>query len=584
MYYSEEVIESVKDANNIVDVIGTYVPLKQKGSAYFGPCPFHSEKTPSFSVTNNSERRMFYCYGCHAAGDVITFVMKYENLSYIESVQMLAQRAGITLPEPDYSKAKAETEKKRQEILEINRLAAVYFFNMLKSERGRSGYGYLKGRGLSNKTITGFGLGYADKYNDDLYKYIKEKGYSDEILKESGLFVIKEEGGRDYFRNRVMFPIMDIRNRVVGFGGRVMGDGEPKYLNSPETLCFNKSRTLYGLNAARRARGRELILVEGYMDVISLHQSGFTNAVAGLGTALTDANVNILRRYADSIILSYDSDGAGKNASLRAIQKLRAAGLAVKVVNLRPYKDPDELIKALGAESYKERIDGAMNALIFEIYSLQEGFDINNPDDKTRFYNEIAKKIAGFDDEIERSSYIAAVSREFFIDYDMLANAVKRYALTRTSAGFFVQPHKPVKKSESRQAALEACAKIVLAYTAADRKFYEKIRGLIGPEDFPAGFYAELSALIFSRMAAGRTNTEEVLNAFPEIDEREKAAEIFCFRLENTDEKEIRQTLSDCVIKLKKNSLEEKLKKTNDFGEMISLKKEIEGLSSIKLF
>ena len=584
MYYSEEIINSVRDANNIVDVIGTYVPLKKKGSNYFGPCPFHSEKTPSFSVTDSNDRKMFYCFGCHAAGDVITFVMKYENLSYIEAVQSLAERAGISLPTPDYSKERTLREKKRSQILEINKLAAVYFFNKLKNERGRAGYEYLKGRGLSDKTIVSFGLGYADKYSSDLYKYIKEKGYSDEILKESGLFTIKEDGGRDYFWNRVMFPIMDVRNKVVGFGGRVLGDGQPKYLNSPETVCFNKSQTLYGLNAAKKARGRELILVEGYMDVISLHQSGFTNAVAGLGTALTDGNVSILRRYADSIVLSYDSDTAGKDATIRAIQKLRSAHLAVKVVNLRPYKDPDELIKAEGASAYAGRIEGAMNALIYEIYVLRDRYNINDPDEKTRFYNETARKIADLDDEIERDNYILAVSREFFIDHDILKNAVKRYALTRNKEGLFATPLRQPKKSESKAAALDMCAKIILSYICADQSFFNKISALLSPGDFPEGIYKEAADIIFSQIRSERLSEGALLDAFPEIEEREKAAELFYFKIEAADEKEQRQIVNDCALKLKRASLENALGKTQDFGEMVSIKKEIESLKDIDIF
>ena len=584
MYYSEEVIESVRDANNIVDVIGTYVPLKKKGSTYFGPCPFHSEKTPSFSVTDNPERKMFYCFGCHAAGDVFTFVMKYENLSYIESVQMLAERAGITLPAPDYSKERAERDKKKQQILEINKLAAVYFYDLLKSERGRTGLEYLKKRGLSNKTIVSFGLGYSDKYKDDLYKYIKEKGYSDELLKESGLFVIKEKGSRDYFWNRVMFPIMDVRNKVVGFGGRVMGDGEPKYLNSPETICFNKSQTLYGLNIAKKSRGREIILVEGYMDVISLHQSGFTNAVAGLGTALTDGNVSILRRYADTVILSYDSDTAGRNATLRAISKLRTAGLSIKVVNLRPYKDPDELIKAEGAEEYRNRLSGAMNALIYEIYALKESYDLNDPDGKSSFYNETAKKISEFDDEIERDSYALAVSREFFIDLDILKNAIKKYALTRSGEGFFVRPEKPAKQSGLKKNAIDTCAKIVLSYVASDMSFYERIRGILSEECFPEGFYRDAALILFSQRASGRLASEEVIDAFPEIEEREKISEIFYFSLESESKEETEKTLNDCVVKLKRADLEKQISETDDIGKIISLKKESEALLDLDIF
>lgn len=584
MFYSDEIIESVRDANNIVDVIGSYVPLKKRGSTYFGLCPFHSEKTPSFSVTDNNERHMFYCFGCHAGGDVFTFIMKYENLSYVEAVQFLAERAGITLPEPDYSKEKAEREKKKQQILEINRAAAVYFFRQLKSKEGRSGYEYLKKRELSDSTIVSFGLGYSGKYADDLYKYLKSQGYSDDILKETGLFSVKETGIKSYFRDRVMYPIMDVRNKVVGFGGRVMGDGQPKYLNSPETLCFDKSRTLYGLNEARKCRGRELILVEGYMDVISNHQAGFTNTVAGLGTALTDANVSILRRYADTIYLSYDSDTAGVNATMRAIPKLRAAGLSVKVVNLRPYKDSDELIKAEGKELYSQRLKGAMNALIYEVYALKEQYNINDPDEKTRFINETAKKIAAFDDEIERENYVSSVSREFFIDREVLKRAVDKYALSRSEEGFYSAPPREKEKSAGFVNALDECARTVLSYVYSSEDFYKRISGILGPEDFKREPYKTIALVLFHQRQAGRTNASEILDAFADIEEREKAAEILYFSLEGQTREETEKTLTDCVVKLKRASLDDKFKAASDFGEMVGLKKESEELKNLKIF
>lgn len=584
MFYSEETIANVRDANNIVDVIGSYVSLQKKGSTYFGLCPFHSEKTGSFSVTDTNDRHMFYCFGCHTGGDVITFIMKYENLTYIEAVQFLAERAGIVLPKPDYSKAYAENEKKRQNILEINKLAATYFYRLLRSPRGEVAYSYFKNRGLSEETMRSFGLGFSDKYRDDLYKFIKSRGYSDEDLKDTGLFVIKEEEQRDYFWNRAMFPIMNVRNKVIGFGGRVLGEGQPKYLNSPETPCFDKGRTLYGLNVAVKSRSRELILVEGYMDVISLHQSGFTNAVAGLGTALTDGNVGVLRRYADSVLLSYDSDTAGRDATLRAIEKLRKAGLAIKVINLRPYKDPDELIKAEGADSYRDRIKGAMNGLIYEIYAIRDNYDLNDPDKKSRFYNEIAKKIAAFDGEIERESYARSVSNEFFIDYDILNNAIKKYALSRNSEGYSVMPRKTAEKKPDKKKTIETCSKIVLACAAADKSFFHRISGILKPEDFTSPFYRQMANLIFSQLEAGRLDSARTVDAFPEMQEREKAAEIFYFRIEDLTEAESQKLLTDCVVKIKKDSLEEQLSKTEDFAEMIDIKKRSEEMDALTLF
>ena len=322
MYYSDELIEEIRTRNDIVDVISGYVRLQKKGSSYFGLCPFHNEKSPSFSVSR--EKQMYYCFGCGAGGNVFTFLMEYENFSFIEAVKYLADRAGIALPEREYSKEAKERADLKSSILEVNKQAAKYFYVQLKSERGAQAYTYLKNRGLSDSTITAFGLGYSNKYSDDLYKYLRKQGYSEELIRQAGLINTDErQGVYDKFWNRVIFPIMDVNSRVIGFGGRVMGDGKPKYLNSPETPVFDKSRNLYGLNRARTSRKPYFLLCEGYMDVISLHQAGFTNAVASLGTALTTGHASLIKRYVKEVYLTYDSDEAGTKAALRALPYLR---------------------------------------------------------------------------------------------------------------------------------------------------------------------------------------------------------------------------------------------------------------------
>ena len=365
MYYSEELIEEIRSRNDIVDVVSGYVKLKKKGSTYFGLCPFHNEKSPSFSV--NGQRQIFHCFGCGEGGNVYSFLMKYENYTFPEAVRVLAERAGIELPQVQQSAEERQRNSLKADLLEINKEAALYFFHLLKSEKGKQGYDYLRKRGLSDETIVKFGLGYAQNYKDDLYRYLKEKGYRDETLKESGLFTYTERGVFDKFFNRVMFPIMDINNKVIGFGGRVMGEGEPKYLNSPETILFDKSRNLYGMNYAKNSRKGSLLICEGYMDVIALHQAGFSNAVASLGTAFTSRQCLLMKRYTENVYLTYDSDGAGVKAALRAIPMLKEAGLSTKVVNMKPYKDPDEFIKNMGAEQYEERIGQARNSFLFEI-------------------------------------------------------------------------------------------------------------------------------------------------------------------------------------------------------------------------
>ena len=343
MYYPEELVEEIRSKNDIVDVISSYVRLQKKGSSYFGLCPFHNEKSPSFSVSR--QKQMYYCFGCGAGGNVFTFLMEYENYSFVEALKYLADRAGVELPEPEYSEEAKKRADTKAILLEINKAAAQYFYVQLLRPQGGHALTYLKDRKLSDDTIKAFGLGYSNKYSDDLYKYLKSKGYKDDMISQAGLISIDEKYGvHDKFWNRVMFPIMDVNSRVIGFGGRVMGDAKPKYLNSPETIIFDKSRNLYGLNRARKSRKPYFLLCEGYMDVISLHQAGFTNAVASLGTALTPGHAALIKRYVNEVYLTYDSDEAGTKAALRAGLILREVGITAKIIRMEPYKDPDEFI------------------------------------------------------------------------------------------------------------------------------------------------------------------------------------------------------------------------------------------------
>ena len=428
MYYAEDVIEEVRSRNDIVSVISEYVKLQRKGSSYFGLCPFHNEKSPSFSVS--PDKQMYYCFGCGAGGNVFTFIQEYENYSFPEAMKFLAERAGITLPEKEYSQEERRAQDLRTRILNVNKMAAKYYYYQLRTENGRQAMEYLKNRRLSDETIRSFGLGYSNKYSNDLYLYLKKQGVSDELLRESGLMNVDERKGMyDKFWNRVIFPIMDVNNRVIGFGGRVMGDGKPKYLNSPETAVFDKSRNLYGLNVARTARKKSMLVCEGYMDVISMHQAGFKNSVASLGTALTTQHASLLKRYTDEVILTYDSDGAGIKAALRAIPMLKAAGISTRVLHMNPYKDPDEFIKTLGPEVFQERMDQAENSFLFEISILERDFDMHDPEGKTGFYQAAARKLMEFDQELERENYIQAVAERYHISFDSLRKMVNREAM-----------------------------------------------------------------------------------------------------------------------------------------------------------
>ena len=415
MYYPDEKVEEVLRANNIVDVVGSYVHLQKKGANYFGLCPFHNEKSPSFSVSE--PKQMFYCFGCGAGGNAATFLMKYENYSFQEALQTLADRAGIKLPEVNYSEEAKRKEEKRQLLRAVNKESAVYYYKLLRSQKGMKGLRYLAQRKLDPATMRDFGLGYADGSNNDLCAHLRSKGFSDDVILEAGVAAFDEKRGmHDKFWNRVIFPIMDVRGQVIGFGGRVMGDGKPKYLNSPETEIFDKSRNLYGLHIAKRSKAPYKILCEGYMDVISMHQAGFPEAVASLGTSFTEGQAALLKRYTKQVLLAYDSDGAGVRAALRSIGILKKAGIEGKVIDLRPQKDPDEFIKANGKDAFLERIRNAENSFFFELRMMQREYSMDDPAQRTQFHHAIAAKLCSIEDEIERDNYLGEAARRYYID------------------------------------------------------------------------------------------------------------------------------------------------------------------------
>lgn len=557
MRYPEEVVEEVRMKNDIVDVISGYVKLQKKGSNYFGLCPFHNEKSPSFSVSPS--KQMYYCFGCGAGGNVITFVMEYENYSFMEALQMLADRAGVALPKQEYSKEAKEAADLRTALLEINRMAANYYYFQLTNPQGEVGYRYLRDRQLADDTIRHFGLGFANKTSDDLYRYLRAKGYDDKILKETGLVTIEERGAHDKFWNRVMFPIMDVNNRVIGFGGRVMGAGEPKYLNSPETKLFDKSRNLYGLNYARLSREKYILICEGYMDVIAMHQAGFTNAVASLGTAFTTQHAALLKRYTDKVVLTYDSDGAGTKAALRAIPILRDVGMSIRVLNMQPHKDPDEFIKNMGAEAFRERIEQARNSFLFEIDVLKRNYEMDDPEQKTDFYNQVAKKLCEFPEALERENYLEAVSREFFINYEDLKRLVNRMgARLGPVAPREEEENTAGKKKKDREDGRNQSQRLLLTWLIENPFLFDKIEGIITPDDFIEDLYHQVARMVFDGHAAGNLNPAEILNHFINDEEQYRVvAGLFNASLkESLDNEEQKKAFSETIMKVKKNSLD----------------------------
>lgn len=564
MFYSEEIVDEVREKNDIVDVISPYVRLTKRGSNYVGLCPFHNEKTPSFSV--NSSRQCFHCFGCGVGGNSISFVMKYENLTFTEAVKQLADKVGMKLPdEVDNPEARRRADLKTR-LFEIYKEAAKFYYFQLRGDYGKLPMEYLKNRGLSDNTINSFGLGYAVKFSNALYNYLKSKGYSDELMIKAELVTFKEGRGIfDMFWNRVIFPIMDQNNKVIAFGGRVMGEGEPKYLNSRETDIFNKRRNLYGLNFAKHSREGYMLLCEGYMDVIALHQAGFTNAVASLGTALTDEQARLIARYVKEVIITYDSDGAGVKAAIRAIPILKAAGIKTKILKLTPYKDPDELIKAAGREEFETRIKNAESSFDFEIYNIEKDFDLSEPEGKTEFLNKVAERLTEFEEELERENYTTAVAKRYFVSKEGLIRLVNKIGGAKEIRNTYKEAGERIKKNDRANTADEGLLKtnrLLLSLLADKPEFYRRIKNIISDNDFATELYKDVARRIFSQIEEGRKpNISEIISRYESVEDQALVAAAFEEKFEvELDEAERERAFREVVIKVRKAGLAEELK------------------------
>ena len=563
--------------------------------------------------------------------------MEYENYTFQEALAHLADRAGVSLPKMEYSKEAREQAEHRARLLEVNKLAANYFYYQLKQPQGKLGYEYLHDRrGLLDDTIVHFGLGYSNKTSDDLYRFLKGKGYEDSFLKDTGLVTLEERGGRDKFWNRVMFPIMDVNNRVIGFGGRVMGDGEPKYLNSPETKLFDKSRNLYGLNYARTSREGYLLICEGYLDVISLHQAGFTNAVASLGTAFTSQHANVLKRYTDQVILTYDSDGAGIKAALRAIPILKEVGMSIKVLNMKPHKDPDEFIKNMGADAFRQRIKEAKNSFLFEVDVLRQGYQMDDPEQKTRFYQETAKKLLQFGEALERENYLQAVAREQMIPADELRGLVNRMGMSfgmksgdsldhggkvqhraveedmypdygyyegydGPPEGYYdygeagpegrsgyqdggeARPKRP--KKPDKEDGIRRSQRLLLTWLIENPELFDKIKGIITADDFVEDLYHQVAQMVFEGQASGNLNPAAILSHFiNDEDQYKEVAALFNASLkESLNNEEQKKAFSETVMKVRKNSLDAASRNAKDITQLQEIIKQQAALKKLRI-
>lgn len=539
MYYPEELVEEVRQKNDIVDVISGYVRIKKKGSNYVGLCPFHNEKTGSFMVSRN--KQIYKCFGCGAGGNVFTFVMEYENYTFVEAMKQLAERAGVKLPEAEYDENAKKQMSRRAKMLELNKDAANYFYYQLRAPQGETGMRYFQGRELSEETMKKFGLGFANVKSNDLTLYLKSKGYTDAQIRDAGLATYHEKYGMsDKFWNRVMFPIQDINHRVIGFGGRVIGEGEPKYLNSPETEVFDKSRNLYGLNFARTSRKNHMIICEGYMDVIAMHQAGFTEAVASLGTAFTSGQASLLRRYTENVILAYDSDGAGTKAALRAIGILRDAGLTGKILHLEPYKDPDEFMKHMGKEAFEERLANAEDSFSFELRMLERDYDMKVPESKMKFRKAVVEKLYQVADQFEDAKpFIEMACEKYHFGYDEMCKSVAAFANKQEMNAGLIKKREPeiAIKQEKKDEPLLKNQKILLTWLVDEPLLYGKIKKYISPEDFAEGIHRKAAVKLFEALEVGQAPSPSAIMTTLQADEeaaeddQKEIAALFCTKI-----------------------------------------------------
>ncbi len=513
MAISDEFLSELRARTDIESVISPYVNLSKRGRLVKGLCPFHNEKTPSFTIYTDSQS--FYCFGCGAGGDAITFVRRIENLDYVEAVKVLAERAGMQMPEDGYDDSLA---KHRQRILAANREAAKFFYATMMSEQGRIGLNYFLGRGLTMQTIKHFGLGYAPDSWDALIKYMRSKGFTNQELFDANLVRKSEKNGRvhyyDNFKNRAMVPIIDLRGNVIAFGGRVLDDSKPKYINTSDTLVYKKSDGVFALNFAKNGNPSQIIVAEGYMDVIALHQAGFTNSIACLGTALTQEQARLVSRYADEVILSYDSDEAGQKATRRAIDIFSKTGVKIRVLRLTGGKDPDEIIKKFGKEKFRSLIDGAANDIEYSILRERDKYDLDSIDGKTKFLTAVSAILASAN-PIEQDAYAAKLASEMSISKDAIMQEIRRSYRRKLEAQKknrfneivkeTVTPKDAVNPERSKHIRAARAEEVLLASLMLNPDFYLKIKDELSESLFITDFNRRVFKALAERLESGRS-------------------------------------------------------------------------------
>lgn len=555
--YSDEIIEEVKNNNDIVDVISQYVALKRSGRNYFGLCPFHNEKSPSFSVS--PDKQIFHCFGCGVGGNVFHFISKIENINFKESIELLAERANIKLPVLDSSEDSQKLELKSK-VYEINKIAAEFYHENLYKPTSKQAQEYIKKRKLDNNTLKSFLIGYSGNF-DELYTLLKSKGFTEEQILASSL-VNKSDNGKfiDRFRKRLMFPIQDVRGRIIAFGGRVLDDSKPKYINSPENIVYSKGRHLFGLNIAKKYDTKKIIIVEGYMDAISLHQRGISNAVASLGTALTEAQGRLLRNTAEQVIIGYDADGAGQAATLRGLEILQNLGCDIRILQIEGAKDPDEFVVKYGPERFNLYVEKAISLVEYKVKMLKKNLNLENTGDKIKFLNEIAKVLARVENNMEKEVYVDKISREYGISKEAIyaeinkllyANnkSVQKLERPRTKV---ILPEKQEEKQNLPEAILRREKMVIYLLLNSQNHSYEKLKNHIFVEDFKSEKNKKIIKKLYEEYEKGNSNINSVLEWFEEEETINYLSEIMADDFEITDED---KCIQDVVTTYEKEKL-----------------------------
>ena len=582
--YSEEILNEVRQANDIVDVISQYVHLKRSGRNYFGLCPFHNEKSPSFSVS--PDKQIFHCFGCGVGGNVITFVSQIEGLNFVETVQMLAERANIQLPTLQ-NNGDTQREILKDKVYKVNEFTAEYYHQNLYKPQAKTAQEYVKKRQLTNETLKSFRIGFSGKF-DELYQELKKQGFQEQEILESGL-VNKNERGQyiDRYRNRLMFPICDARGRVIAFGGRVLDDSKPKYINSPENVVYSKGRHLFGLNVAKKGDTKKLLIVEGYMDVISLHQRGITNVVAPLGTALTEQQGWLLRKNSEQIILSFDSDDAGIKAKLRAIDILQKMGCDLRVIQLEGAKDPDEYIVKYGNMRFQNAVDKAFSVVEFKVKILKKELNLENTNDKIKFLNEIAKLISKVDNTIEREVYIEKIAKEYDISKEAIYAEVNKLTYKNDKSEKILEKAKPVithKKVETKEVSESIRRRentIISILLTGDLSLFEIIKQNIKPKDFQDEINQEIAKKLYEEFEKGNSNINSIIDTL----DQEHQNQITMIMAEDYEIEDLEKAIDDIIQAYKRDKLNnrkleilELLEKTSNIEEKKELEKELSNI------